>query len=106
MADYFGCGGVDGCSYAYDPPPSFDLPPPPRPPWLEEVENCDEDLEGAPEGSGLERLTIHQLETCENTLILDANGSFENAFHSAAVVVVCAIIVVMVSLIVGIVIFR
>ncbi len=96
MSSYFnsdGCGGVDGCSFAADPPPVFDLPPPPRPPWLDELDDCDA------------KEAVAVLESCDNTLIVDATD-FESTFHSIAVVVVCAIIVVMFSLVLGVVVFR
>ena len=100
------CAGAPGgsCGYASDPPPAFDLPPPPRPPWLEDLENCNEG--GKIQNSNF---AAHQLETCENTVIRDAmmtGDDFESAFHSVAVVVVCAILVVMFSLTLGVVIFR
>ena len=97
------CKGAPGCvGYAPDPPPTFDLPPPPRPPWLEDLENCED-------GNGPHDFAAHQLETCENTVILDAamaGSEFESAFHSVAVVVVCATLVVIFSLTLGVVIFR
>ena len=107
--DPSGCGGAPGCSYASDPPPSFDLPPPPRPPWLEDLENCEDGGEGFGGKIQSSSFAAHQLETCENTVILDAmmtGDDFESAFHSVAVVVVCAILVVIFSLSLGVVIFR
>ena len=95
-----GCsGGAPGCTgYAADPPPVFDLPPPPRPPWLEDLEGCEEESE----------TPLRQLETCENTvpLAMGEGGDFESAFHSVAVVVVCALLVVMFALTLGVVVFR
>ena len=56
----------DGC-----PPPVFNLPPPPRPPWLEDLDDC-----GSTEASLSEMLA--QLETCDNTIIRDSHTLFED----------------------------
>ena len=102
--DPSGCVGVPGCGYSRDPPPTFDLPPPPRPPWLEDLENCGgEDSE---DGFGGRFQTDYQLETCDNVIMGASSSDFESAFHSVAVVVVCAILVVMFALALGVVIFR
>ena len=92
-----GCGGAPGCGHASDPPPVFDLPPPPRPPWLEDLESCEDS--GSP---------LRQLETCENVdaTAMMGEGDFESAFHSVAVIVVCAVLVVIFALTLGVVIFR
>ena len=85
----------DGC-----PPPSFNLPPPPRPPWLEDVEDCDETSPG---------IALDQLESCSNHILVDpfgGGGSFEDTFHSVAVIVVCALVLIIVLMIAGVVLFR
>ncbi|TRY61982.1 hypothetical protein TCAL_10719 [Tigriopus californicus] len=81
----------DGCA-----PPTFNLPPPPRPPWLEDFENCNE----SPSQSEL----IAQLETCDNTIIL--NSPFEDTFHSVLVILVCAFVAVIVLLLLAIAVFK
>ncbi len=81
-------------------PPVFDLPPPPRPPWLEEA--CDDDAaEFSPQ-----QHDISLLESCDNTVILDNMSYFEDTFHSVAVIVVCSIVFVLAALVAGVVLFR
>jgi hypothetical protein len=84
----------EGC-----PPPVFNLPPPPRPPWLEDLDDC-----GSKEGSVSEMLA--QLETCDNTVIRDSHTLFEDTFHSVAVIVVSAVVLVMVLLVAAVMIFK
>lgn len=84
------------CDDCIPPPPLFDLPPPPRPPWLEDIEDC----ESNPSQSQI----LDQLETCDNTVILGSN--FEETFHSVAVIVVCSFVIVIMLMIAGIVLFR
>ena len=84
----------DGC-----PPPVFNLPPPPRPPWLEDLDDC-----GSNEASLSEMLG--QLETCDNTIIRDSHTLFEDTFHSVAVIVVSAIVLVLVLLVAAVMIFK
>ena len=71
------------------PPPLFHLPPPPRPPWLDDLEG--EDCADTP--SLHERLS--QLETCDNLLIFKSSSEWEETFHGVAVVVVCALVLVL-----------
>lgn len=82
------CG--DGCA-----PPLFDLPPPPRPPWLEDLEDCG----GAGTGPA-------HLDTCDTTLIRDHQTLFDDTFHSVAVIVVSAVVLVLVLLVAAVTIFR
>jgi hypothetical protein len=84
----------DGC-----PPPVFNLPPPPRPPWLEDPDDC-----GSKDPSLSAMLS--QLESCDNPLIRDSHTLFEDTFHSVAVIVVSAVVLVMVILVAGVMIFK
>ena len=66
----------DGC-----PPPFFDLPPPPRPPWLEPLEDCDDSPL-----STFEHLSA--ADKCDANVAIVANP-FEETFHSLAISIVC-----------------
>jgi len=62
------------------PPPLFDLPPPPRPPWLDpEDESCSESSE---------------YESCENIVIIDSQAHLEETFHNLIIIAVCSAILV------------
>ena len=96
----------EGC-----PPPQFHLPPPPPPPWMS-VEDCQQS------DSSNERLTdtlLRHSETCDSFADLapgvsrvdhSSNNSFEEAFHSVAVVVVSSVILVILVLTAGVFIFK
>ena len=80
----------DGCA-----PPSFNIPPPPRPPWMENPDHCGQDLEDSNTSFESQETLSHwlsQLQTCDNTIIRDPPSVFEDVFHSIAIIVVCAII--------------
>ncbi len=82
-------------------PPTFDLPPPPRPPWLEELEDCSD--------NPTKEEILDQLESCEhNTLFFMEGGDarLEDAFHGVAVVLVCSLVLVMLVLTIGVTIYR
>ena len=85
----------DGC-----PPPVFNLPPPPRPPWLEDLDDCGS------KGSITLSEMLSSVESCDNTIIRDSHTLFEDTFHSVAVIVVSAIVLVMVVLVAAIMIFK
>ena len=62
------------------PPPLFDLPPPPRPPWLDpEDESC---------------LESSEYESCENIVIIDSQAHLEETFHNLIIIAVCSAILV------------
>jgi len=94
----------DGCA-----PPSFNIPPPPRPPWMEEVDNCggisDDNIIG---NNNQETLSewLSQLQTCDSTLIRDPPSVFEDVFHSIAIIIVSAIVLVIFILSVGLYVFK
>ena len=92
---YWDC---DGC-----PPPEFHLPPPPRPPWMEELDGCDKSETSSP---SLKEI-LNSVDTCDNTIVLnDSQSYFEDTFHSIAVIIVCSVVLVIMLLIIGVVIFR
>ena len=101
---YWDC---DGC-----PPPEFHLPPPPRPPWMEDLDGCDKSEyttldDGQVTSSPSLKEILNSKDTCDNTILIsDHQSYFEDTFHSIAVIVVCAVILVIMLLIVGVVIFR
>jgi len=67
------------CHDLHCPPPLFSLPPPPRPPWLEDPETCQE--------SSAE-------ESCDNILIIDSQVHLKETFHNLIIIAVCAAILV------------
>lgn len=89
----------DGCA-----PPAFHLPPPPRPPWLEDLDDCQQ----GESNSNPYQLDdwLSQMETCDNTIILDSQSYFEDTFHSIAIIVVCSIVLVIVMLGLGVFLFK
>lgn len=58
-------------------PPPFVLPPPPRPPWLEE---------GCPESSALD--------SCDNIIIIDSQVHLEETFQNLIIIAVCSALLV------------
>ena len=84
------------------PPPEFHLPPPPRPPWMDELDDCDDQTR-------LADLLQHS-STCDSNLQLisvnDTQSYFEDTFHSIAVIVVCSVILVILLLAIGVFIFK
>lgn len=88
------------------PPPEFHLPPPPRPPWLDqddpdEGKDCDSQT----------RLVdfLSDLDSCDSDLVINVNDGqtqFEDTFHSIAVIVVSAVVLVIFLLILGVFIFK
>ena len=67
------------CNELDCPPPIFELPPPPRPPWLEDLPTCEE------------RSTS---ESCDNILIIDSQVHLEETFHNLIIIAVCAAVLV------------
>ena len=61
------------------PPPLFDLPPPPRPPWLEDDDSCD---------------SVSPYESCENIVIIDSGVRLEETFQNLIIIAVCSAILV------------
>ena len=76
QCDDFGCG-----------PSDFALPPPPRPPWLEDLdcwETCDS---GAP-------------------LVSSLSNNFQDIFHSVSIIVVSSIIIVISLMLAAVLVWR
>ena len=82
-------------------PPTFNIPPPPRPPWMEELEDCSSSSENQKISEWLS-----EVHSCDNTLIRDSQTYFEDTFHSIAIIVVSAIILVIIFLAFGLYLFR
>ena len=59
-------------------PPPFALPPPPRPPWLQE-ESCGE---------------AAALESCDNIIIIDSQVHLEETFQNLIIIAVCSALLV------------
>ena len=85
-------------------PPKFDLPPPPRPPWMEEVEDCSSITWDTDHVTLSEYLS--RMESCDSTLIRDSQSYFEDTFHSIAIIVVCSLILVIMILAFGLYFFK
>ena len=90
----------DGCA-----PPNFNIPPPPRPPWMENLDHCAENQESSNNQETLAQW-LSQLQTCDNTLIRDPPSVFEDVFHSIAIIIVSAIVLVIFILSIGLYIFK
>ena len=69
------------CDISQDcPPPLFDLPPPPRPPWLQDdSDSCD---------------SVSPYESCENIVIIDSGVRLEETFQNLIIIAVCSAILV------------
>ena len=92
------------------PPPEFHLPPPPRPPWMQELDECAQDSSAGAQEHQQPRLAqlLQDSSTCDSNLHLVStnSSSFEDTFHSIAVVVVCSVILVILLLTIGVFIFK
>jgi len=83
--------GMDECDdELFCGPPIFDLPPPPRPPWLD-------DLEGG---------CLDSAVACDNTPIVSTINNFQDIFHSVSIIVVSSIIIVISILLAAVVFWR
>ena len=71
-------------------PPIFDLPPPPRPPWLEDIEGGCWD----------------NAQACDNTPIVSSLDNFQDIFHSVSIIVVSSIIIVISILLAAVILWR
>ncbi|XP_066998451.2 uncharacterized protein pxb [Anabrus simplex] len=79
---------MDSADYECDcpgPPPEFRLPPPPRPPFLQDLD-CSES-------------PLPELETCDAVPVIDAEFHSSPAIPSLAVIVVCSVLLVAMVLI-------
>ena len=92
-----------GC---WGPPPIFDLPPPPRPPW----EHCDDDLNTRPLTSGLESQSRSDpmiQDTCDiHPLVIDSNFYVGESLFTILIIVICSCILVGIVLGVACIIYR
>ncbi|XP_050068807.1 uncharacterized transmembrane protein DDB_G0289901 [Anopheles maculipalpis] len=77
------CGGPG-------PPPEFLVPPPPRPPFLAELVNCNEEqLQQTPFGGGASG-TFADVDMCEAFPIIDASYHSGPSFQTSAMIVLCS----------------
>ena len=96
----------DGC-----PPPFFELPPPPRPPFMDDGDFCEESS-GLPAGSslssGLPSSISSPYESCDNPslIVVDSGLRLENDLLNVLLVVICAVLLVAVALVAAVVIWR
>lgn len=83
-------------------PPTFNIPPPPRPPWMaSEAKDC---MRQGDDTSLSEWLS--QMQSCDSTLIRDSQNYFEDTFHSIAIIVVCSVVLVILILALGLYVFK
>ncbi|XP_053658756.1 uncharacterized transmembrane protein DDB_G0289901 [Anopheles marshallii] len=77
------CGGPG-------PPPEFLVPPPPRPPFLAELVNCNEEqLQQTPFGGGATG-SFADVDMCEAFPIIDASYHSGPSFQTSAMIVLCS----------------
>ncbi|XP_055639892.1 uncharacterized protein DDB_G0283357 [Toxorhynchites rutilus septentrionalis] len=91
------CGGPG-------PPPEFLIPPPPRPPFLAELSNCNEDGPvaamlgpGSPFADG---------DMCEAIPILDASYHSSPSFQTSAMIVLCSVLLLLVIFISSLLVWK
>ena len=92
----------DGC-----PPPFFELPPPPRPPFMDDGDFCEESS-GLP-GTSLSSGLPSPYESCDNPSLIVVDSGLrldENDLLNVLLVVICAVLLVAVALVAAIVIWR
>lgn len=89
----------DGC-----PPPYFDLPPPPKPPFLDETP-CEEVVD-AVDGSAVLRPVSSPYEVCDNPVIIDSRLHFENDLLNILVIVISAVVLVFLILLGACIVWR
>lgn len=98
-----------GCDL-WPPPPIFDLPPPPRPPWIEPPCPFDssDSVKGRPLTSGSNEAEPHHYEaTCDiNPLVIDSSFYVGENLFTWVIIVICSCILVGIIMVVAIVIFR
>ncbi len=88
----------DGC-----PPPFFDLPPPPKPPFLDESP-CEE-VEKPGLGTVL-RPVNSPYEYCDNPVIIDSRLHLENDLLNILAIVISAVVLVFLILLGACIVWR
>ena len=92
----------DGC-----PPPFFELPPPPRPPFMGDGDFCESLAGNSKVGASSSSSSSSPYESCDNPLIIvDSGFRLENDLLNVLLVVICAVLLVAVALIAAVVIWR
>ncbi|XP_065079417.1 uncharacterized protein DDB_G0283357 [Ochlerotatus camptorhynchus] len=100
------CGGPG-------PPPEFRIPPPPRPPFLAELSNCNEDGAGGgsvaamlgPGGSAATSFSTDG-DICEAIPILDASYHSSPSFQTSAMIVLCSVLLLLVIFISSLLVWK
>uniref|UniRef100_A0A182IKL8 Uncharacterized protein n=1 Tax=Anopheles atroparvus TaxID=41427 RepID=A0A182IKL8_ANOAO len=80
------CGGPG-------PPPEFLVPPPPRPPFLAELVNCNEEQQQAPFGVAS---SFGDVDMCEAFPIIDASYHSGPSFQTSAMIALCSVLLLLV----------
>jgi len=76
------------CDMEVCPPPIFDLPPPPRPPWLEDLDDCS------------------TVGVCPNDPIVNTLHDVNGLFHSVITIVAAAVAIVVSLIIMAVFLLR
>ncbi|XP_058823269.1 uncharacterized protein DDB_G0283357 [Topomyia yanbarensis] len=91
------CGGPG-------PPPEFRIPPPPRPPFLAELNNCNED---GPVAAMLGPSSpFADGDMCEAIPILDASYHSSPSFQTSAMIVLCSVLLLLVIFISSLLVWK
>ncbi|XP_038116713.1 putative uncharacterized protein DDB_G0286901 [Culex quinquefasciatus] len=104
--------GQDECG-GPGPPPEFLIPPPPRPPFLAELANCNEDgaggavaaMLGGP-GAGPFGAIADGAAMCEAIPILDASYHSSPSFQTSAVIVLSSVLLLLVIFISSLLVWK
>merc|ERR1712223_1897295 len=94
------------------PPPVFDLPPPPRPPW-EANDGCANQQANSlarplrPEDSKTGTEDLYDYQSCDiNPFVIDSHFYFGENLFTVLIIVICSCILVAIIMVVAIVIYR
>ena len=88
---FYSSWDCDGC-----PPPYFDLPPPPRPDFMEDADYCTKSSSSSP------------YDSCEvqPVVVIDSQLHLENDLLNLLLIVISALVLVLVILVIAVVIWR
>ena len=89
---FYSSWDCDGC-----PPPYFDLPPPPRPDFLEDADYCSSSGSG---GSPYDSCELQPV------VVIDSQLHLENDLLNLLLIVISALVLVVVILVIAVVIWR
>ena len=91
----------DGC-----PPPYFDLPPPPRPDFLDDPDYCNNRNPVGDVGHAGSVVVSSPYDSCDNPVIVDSNFHFESDLLNIIAIVISSIVLVLLILLTACFIWR